>query len=65
MFIIISSKYPTIQRKRVIKLSVSKDNLSVIGLIDELLDQIVANGGILSDEDKLELEGYADELETG
>ena len=41
------------------------DNLSVISLIDELLDQIVANGGILSDEDKLELEGYVDELETG
>ena len=46
-------------------MSVSKDNLSVIGLIDELLDQIVANGGILSDEDKLELEEYVDELETG
>lgn len=46
-------------------MSVSKDNLSVIGLIDEPLDQIVANGGILSDEDKLELEGYVDELETG
>lgn len=44
--------------------SKSLDNLSIIALIGELLDEIVENGGKLSEADKQDLENYVDDLET-
>ena len=46
-------------------MQINPDNLALIEFINEMLDYIVAKGGTLSYEDKLELEGYVDELETG
>ena len=45
-------------------MQINPDNLALIESINEMLDCIVAKGGTLSYEDKLELDGYVEELET-